>query len=156
MRLCSTIWKGTSLDSKEYRMAHQQEPVQPESLQISKSITRDNWDDQLIGVLNFLYNYEEWFYDTRSLIMGIQGLRRGQLQTVEQLRQVAEAEMWNQVRFFEYHGYAFEPPDESDFWISREDWTRAVEQALAVGEPGMINFDHIRARGEPICQEVPL
>lgn len=134
------------MDNKEYRMAHQQKPAQPESLQISKNITRDNWDQCLIAVLDFLYNREGWKRSYAGLTTSFQQIQHGLLLTYEQVIEQTEKEMWSRVRFFQYHGYALEPPD----W--EEQLMRLEAEALRVGEPGIMRPGSLR---NP-CAEMPL
>jgi len=40
---------------------------------------------------------------------------------------LAVQEQEARIRFFEFHGYNFEPPDESVFWVSAEDVEKLID-----------------------------
>ena len=74
---------------------------------ISTQINLDNWDEEIINVLHFLYNRVE-FDGFRGLYLAA----NFDAKTVEEAKQLVEDEMWKRVRFFQYHGYQLEPPEQ--------------------------------------------
>jgi hypothetical protein len=75
-------------------------PLNP--LRISHLPTADNWDDWYWVAKTFMADPEDWEASTN---------KNNDLASI-----VPTAKMWEIVRFFEYHGFSFEPESEESWF----------------------------------------